>query len=53
MAGKVISSKEPAQYNAGENILNINLQSAPTGTYIYKLHDGEGRIMASGKILKQ
>lgn len=53
MAGKVISSKEPAQYNTGENILNINLQSAPTGTYIYKLHDGEGRIMASGKILKQ
>ncbi len=53
ISGRLVYNSAVAKYTKGNNIIEINLQAAAAGTYIYKLHDAKGRLMASGKIQKQ
>lgn len=53
ITGKMIDKSELTTLPAGENNLNINLQNAVPGIYVYRLTDSKGALMASGRIEKQ
>jgi ELWxxDGT repeat protein len=52
ITGKVIDRAELVM-TAGEQAINVNLNNASTGIYLYRLTDGNGVMMASGRIEKQ
>ncbi|OSZ81711.1 hypothetical protein CAP35_00125 [Chitinophagaceae bacterium IBVUCB1] len=53
ISGRLIQNGAATTYAKGEHMININLQSVPAGTYIYKLQGADGNMLATGKIQKQ
>jgi ELWxxDGT repeat protein len=53
VTGKLVDRSDVNAFAAGENTININLQNAASGIYVYRLTDSKGALMASGRIEKQ
>lgn len=53
MAGRVVYQNNNTAYGTGRNTVAIPMANAAAGVYLYTLKDEQGRIMATGRVVKQ
>ncbi len=53
MAGRVVYQNNNTAYSTGRNTVAIPMANAAAGVYLYTLKDEQGRMMATGRFVKQ
>ncbi|OSZ81712.1 hypothetical protein CAP35_00130 [Chitinophagaceae bacterium IBVUCB1] len=53
MAGRVVYQNNSTNYAVGRNNVTIPMANAAAGVYIYSLKDEQGRMMTTGRLVKQ
>lgn len=53
MQGRVVYRSGKVLYSAAMHTINIPIQNLPSGNYMYSLKNGDGNLLASGKLVKE